>query len=63
MGFTLISMSSQIVWLNFAGIVSPQTQDIFHVDLGQIGFISAVWLLVFIPLSMPAGLLVDIAYR
>lgn len=59
MGFTLISMSSQIVWLNFAGIVSPQTQDIFHVGLGQIGLISAVWPLVFIPLSMPAGLLVD----
>jgi MFS family permease len=59
MGFTLISMSSQIIWLNFAGIVSPQTQDIFHVGLGQIGLISAVWPLVFIPLSMPAGLLVD----
>jgi len=59
MGFTLISMSSQIVWLNFAGIVSPQTQDIFHVGLGQISLISAVWPLVFIPLSMPAGLLVD----
>jgi MFS family permease len=59
MGFTLISMSSQIIWLNFAGIVSPQTQDIFHVGLVQIGLISAVWPLVFIPLSMPAGLLVD----
>ncbi|MEM3676349.1 MAG: MFS transporter, partial [Thermoplasmataceae archaeon] len=59
MGYTLISMSSQVVWLNFAGIVSPQTQQIFNVGLGQIGLISAVWPLVFIPLSLPAGLLVD----
>ncbi|MEM3794580.1 MAG: MFS transporter [Thermoprotei archaeon] len=58
-GFTLISMSSQIIWLNFAGIVSPQTQDIYHVGLGLIGLLSAVWPLVFIPLSIPVGLLVD----
>lgn len=58
-GFTLISMSSQIVWLNFSGIVSPQTEDIFKVGLGSIGLIAAIWPLVFIPLSIPAGLLVD----
>jgi FLVCR family MFS transporter 7 len=58
-GFTLISMSSQIVWLNFSGIVSPQTEGIFKVGLGPISLIAAVWPLVFIPLSIPAGLLVD----
>jgi len=55
----LISMSSQIIWLNFAGIVSPQMQDIFHVGLGPISLMSGLWPLLFIPISIPTGLMVD----
>ncbi|MGC8562698.1 MAG: MFS transporter [Thermoplasmata archaeon] len=58
-GFMLISMSSQIIWLNFAGIVSPQMQDIFHVGLGPISLMSGLWPLIFIPISIPTGLMVD----
>jgi MFS family permease len=58
-GFMLISMSSQIIWLNFAGIVSPQMQGIFHVGLGPISLMSGLWPLVFIPISIPTGLMVD----
>jgi FLVCR family MFS transporter 7 len=55
----LISMSSQIVWLNFAGIVSPQMEEIFHVGLGPISLMSGLWPLLFIPISIPTGLMVD----
>lgn len=58
-GYMFIAMSSQIIWLNFAGIVSPQMQDIFHVGLGPISLMSGIWPLVFIPISIPTGLMVD----
>ena len=58
-GYMLISMSSQIIWLNFAGIVSPQMENIFNVGLGPISLMSGLWPLVFIPISIPTGLMVD----
>lgn len=58
-GYMLISMSTQIVWLNFAGIVSPQMEEIFHVGLGPISLMSGLWPLLFIPISIPTGLMVD----
>lgn len=58
-GYTLVAMSSQLVWLNFAGIASPQMERIFGVGLDLIGLASALWPLLFIPLSIPTGLLVD----
>ncbi len=58
-GFMLVSMSSQIIWLNFAGIVSPQMEGIFHVGYGPLSLMSGVWPLVFIPISIPTGLMVD----
>ncbi len=58
-GYMLISMSSQIIWLNFAGIVSPQMETIFHVGYGPLSLMSGVWPLVFIPISIPTGLMVD----
>ncbi len=58
-GFMLVSMSTQIVWLNFAGIVSPQMESIFHVGYGPLSLMSGLWPLVFIPVSIPTGLMVD----
>jgi MFS family permease len=58
-GYMLISMSSQIIWLNFAGIVSPQMETIFHVGYGPLSLMSGIWPLVFIPISIPTGLMVD----
>lgn len=58
-GFMLISLSSQIIWLNFAGIVYPQMVNIFHVGLGPISLMSGIWPLVFLPISIPTGLMVD----
>ncbi|MEM3191304.1 MAG: MFS transporter [Candidatus Parvarchaeota archaeon] len=58
-GYMLVSMSSQIVWLNFAGIVSPQMQNIFNVGLGPISLMSGLWPLIFIPISIPTGLMID----
>ena len=58
-GYTLIAMSSQIIWLNFAGIAVPQMVSIFHTNLTMIGLMAAIWPLIFIPLSIPTGLMVD----
>ncbi|GGM77312.1 hypothetical protein GCM10007108_14350 [Thermogymnomonas acidicola] len=58
-GYTMVALSSQFVWLNFSGILTPQFQDVFHAGLGMLGLMSAVWPLVFIPLSIPVGLLID----
>lgn len=58
-GYTLIAMSSQIVWLNFSGILSPQAEQIFNVGADPLGIMSAVWPIVFVPLSIPVGLVVD----
>ncbi len=58
-GFMLVSMSTQIVWLNFSGIVSPQMESIFNVGYGPLSLMSGVWPLVFIPVSIPTGLMVD----
>lgn len=58
-GYTLVAMSSQMVWLNFAAIASPQMEEIYNVGLDSIGLASALWPLIFIPLSIPSGLLVD----
>ncbi|WP_158304781.1 MFS transporter [Vulcanisaeta moutnovskia] len=58
-GYTLIAMSSQIIWLNFAGIAVPQMVSLFHTNLTMIGLMAAIWPLIFIPLSIPAGFIVD----
>ncbi len=55
----LVSMSSQMIWLNFAGIFVPQMETIFNVGLDRLGFMLALWPLIFIPLSIPVGLVVD----
>ena len=59
LGYTLIAMSSQMIWLNFAGIATPQVTTIYHTNLVMIGLMAALWPLIFIPLAIPVGILVD----
>lgn len=57
--YTLVSFSTQLIWLNFSGIAEPQVTGIFNASIDQIGYLAAFWPLVFIPLSIPTGLSVD----
>jgi MFS family permease len=48
-----------MIWLNFAGIATPQVTTIYHTNLVMIGLMAALWPLIFIPLAIPVGILVD----
>jgi sugar phosphate permease len=55
----LVAVVSQILWLNFAPITKPVMTTIFNVTESDVGFLSMVWPLLFIPVSIPAGILID----
>jgi len=55
----IVAAISQLLWLNFATITTPQMENLFGVSRSDIGLLSAVWPLLFIPLSIPTGMLVD----
>ncbi|MFB0500931.1 MAG: MFS transporter [Candidatus Bathyarchaeia archaeon] len=55
----IVAAISQLLWLNFATITTPQMENLFGVSKSDIGLLSAVWPLLFIPLSIPTGMLVD----
>ena len=57
--YTLVALSSQAIWLNFSGIAVPQVETIYRVNVSEIGYLAAFWPLIFIPLSIPTGILVD----
>jgi len=57
--YMIVAAISQILWLNFATITTPQMKDIFGVTEFDVGLLSTVWPLLFIPLSIPTGMLVD----
>jgi predicted MFS family arabinose efflux permease len=57
--YTFVAFSSQLIWLNFAGIAEPQLTEIYSVSVEQVGYLAAFWPLVFIPLSIPTGLSTD----
>jgi MFS family permease len=54
----LVAVVSQILWLNFAPITTIMTK-IFNVTESDVGLLSMVWPLLFIPVSIPAGILID----
>ena len=54
-----VAAISQLLWLNFATITTPQMKNLFGVSISDVGLLSAVWPLLFIPLSIPTGMLVD----
>jgi sugar phosphate permease len=57
--YMLVAVVSQILWLNFAPITKPIMTTIFNVTESDVGFLSMVWPLLFIPVSIPAGILID----
>jgi len=56
--YMLVAAISQILWLNFATITSV-VESVFNVTELDVGLLSTVWPLLFIPLSIPTGMLVD----
>ncbi|MEM2281472.1 MAG: MFS transporter [Candidatus Bathyarchaeia archaeon] len=57
--YMLVAVVSQILWLNFAPITRPIMTTIFGVAESDVGLLSMVWPLLFIPVSIPAGILID----
>ncbi|MEM3700973.1 MAG: MFS transporter [Candidatus Bathyarchaeia archaeon] len=57
--YMLVAVVSQILWLNFAPITRPIMTSIFGVTESDVGLLSMVWPLLFIPVSIPAGILID----
>jgi MFS family permease len=57
--YMIVAATSQLLWLNFATITTPQMENLFGVTKFDVGLLSAVWPLLFIPLSIPTGMLVD----
>ncbi len=57
--YMLVAVVSQILWLNFAPITKPIMTNIFMVTESDVGLLSMVWPLLFIPVSIPAGILID----
>lgn len=56
--YMIVAAVSQILWLNFATITSA-VEEVFNVTELDVGLLSMVWPLLFIPLSIPAGMLID----
>ncbi|MEM1552317.1 MAG: MFS transporter [Candidatus Bathyarchaeia archaeon] len=57
--YMLVAVVSQILWLNFAPITRPIMTSIFGVTESDVGLLSMVWPLLFIPVSIPAGIIID----
>lgn len=57
--YLIVAVVSQILWLNFAPITTPIMTTIFKVTESEVGLLSMVWPLLFIPVSIPAGMLID----
>lgn len=56
--YMIVAAISQLLWLNFATITSV-VESLFNVTELDVGLLSMVWPLLFIPLSIPTGMLVD----
>ncbi|MEM3553485.1 MAG: MFS transporter [Candidatus Bathyarchaeia archaeon] len=59
LSYMIVAVVSQILWLNFAPITKPIMTSIFDVTESDVGLLSMVWPLLFIPISIPAGILID----
>ncbi len=56
--YMFIAALTQLLWLNFASITST-VQHIFNVSELEVGLLSTVFPLLFIPLAIPTGVLAD----
>jgi hypothetical protein len=57
--YMIVAAISQLLWLNFAPITVPIMTDLFSVSVQDVGLLSAAWPLIFIFVSIPAGILTD----
>jgi len=57
--YMIVAAISQLLWLNFATITTPIMTSVFRITESDVGLLSMVWPLLFIPLSIPTGILVD----
>lgn len=60
--FALVGASTQIVWLNFAGVTTVAA-DRYDVSENAIGWLAQVFPLLYIVLAIPAGLILDRWFR
>src|ERR1700729_3959851 len=61
-GFTLVSASNQMLWLNFAPITTGAAHDL-KVSSSTIGLLSEVFPLVYVLLAIPVGRALDRWFR
>jgi predicted MFS family arabinose efflux permease len=60
--FALVGAATQILWLNFAGVTTVAA-DRYGVSENAIGWLAQVFPLLYIALSIPAGLVLDRSFR
>lgn len=58
LAFMLINLTIQILWISFASVTGPAAA-FYGVTDQQIGFLSMIFMLVYIPLSIPASWVID----
>jgi fucose permease len=56
--FMLLNLTMQVLWISYAPITGPATNYYGVSDL-QIGLLSMVFMIAFIPLSLPVAWLID----
>jgi MFS family permease len=56
--FMLINLTIQMLWIGYAPITGPAAQ-FYHVTDFQIGLLAMIFMLVFIPLSIPVSWVID----
>ncbi|MCL4530127.1 MAG: MFS transporter [Chloroflexi bacterium] len=56
--FMFINLTIQVLWICYAPITLPAA-NFYHVSDAQIGFLSEIWFIVFIPLSFPVSWAID----
>lgn len=56
--YMLTGIVSQVLWITFSPIDS-QASNVFGVSVGDVGLLSAVYLLVYVIMSIPAGYVID----
>ena len=57
-GIQFLNITIQILWISFASITLPAAQ-FYHVGDLQIGMLAMVFMIVFIPLSLPVSWMID----
>ena len=61
-GYSLVGASTQLVWLNFAGVTTVAASR-YGVSEGAIGWLAQVFPLLYVVLAIPCGLVLDRWFR